>query len=73
MNVSPPEFFCSTTTVCLCYACAASGPDKIGETVAVIRGMNVKTFKIPEDAIEWLTDPTDSQCLLTTQVMRLLG
>ena len=73
MNVSPPEFFCSATTVCLGYACAPSGPDNLGETVAVNRGMNVKTFEISEDATEWLTDPADSQCLLTTQVIRLLG
>ena len=26
------------------------------ETVAVNRGMNVKTFETPEDAIEWLTN-----------------
>ena len=26
------------------------------ETIAVNRGMNVKTFETPEDAIEWLTD-----------------
>jgi hypothetical protein len=30
-------------------------PTRLGETVAVNRGMNVKTFKTPEDAIEWLT------------------
>ena len=28
---------------------------RLGETVAVNRGMNVKTFETPEDAIEWLT------------------
>jgi hypothetical protein len=31
-------------------------PTRLGETVAVNRGMNVKTFETPEDAIEWLTD-----------------
>ena len=30
-------------------------PTRLGETVAVNRGMNVKTFQTPEDAIEWLT------------------
>jgi len=30
-------------------------PAKFGETVAVNRGMNVKTFENQEDAIEWLT------------------
>ena len=30
-------------------------PTGLGETVAVNRGMNVKTFKTPEDAIDWLT------------------
>ena len=34
---------------------------RLGETVAVNRGMNVKTFKTPEDAIEWLNYPLDSQ------------
>ena len=29
---------------------------RLGETVAVNRGMNVKTFETPEDAIAWLTD-----------------
>ncbi|HET8670749.1 MAG TPA: STAS/SEC14 domain-containing protein [Candidatus Saccharimonadales bacterium] len=28
---------------------------RLGETVAVNRGMNVKTFETLEDAIEWLT------------------
>ena len=55
--------------LCMCLF----GTRQDGETVAVNRGMNVKTFEIPEDAIEWLTDPTDSQSLLTTQLMRLLG
>ena len=31
-------------------------PTRLGETVAVNRGMNVKTFETPEDAIAWLTD-----------------
>lgn len=31
-------------------------PTRLGETVAVNRGMNVKTFETVEDAIEWLTD-----------------
>ena len=31
-------------------------PTRLGETIAVNRGMNVKTFETPEDAIEWLTD-----------------
>jgi hypothetical protein len=31
-------------------------PTRLGETVAVNRGMNVKTFETPEDAIEWLTN-----------------
>jgi SpoIIAA-like len=31
-------------------------PTRLGETVAVNRGMNVKTFETAEDAIEWLTD-----------------
>ena len=31
-------------------------PTRLGETVAVNRGMNVKTFETLEDAIEWLTD-----------------
>ena len=26
------------------------------ETIAVNRGMNVKTFETPQDAIEWLAD-----------------
>ena len=30
-------------------------PERYGETVAVNRGMNVRTFEIQEDAIEWLT------------------
>jgi SpoIIAA-like len=29
-------------------------PGKYGETVAVNRGMNVKVFETPADAIEWL-------------------
>jgi hypothetical protein len=28
---------------------------RLGETVAVNRGMNVKTFETPKEAIEWLT------------------
>ena len=31
-------------------------PTRFGETVAVNRGMNVKIFEAPENAIEWLTD-----------------
>jgi hypothetical protein len=31
-------------------------PTRLGETVAVNRGMNVKTFETQEDALEWLTD-----------------
>jgi hypothetical protein len=31
-------------------------PDKLGETVAQNRGMNVKVFKTLEDAIRWLTN-----------------
>ena len=31
-------------------------PTRLGETIAVNRGMNVKTFETVEDAIEWLTD-----------------
>ena len=31
-------------------------PTRLGETVAVNRGMNVKTFETSEDANEWLTD-----------------
>ena len=30
---------------------------RLGETVAVNRGMIVKVFETPEDAIEWLTNP----------------
>ena len=30
-------------------------PERFGETVAVNRGMNVKVFETPEDAMEWLT------------------
>jgi hypothetical protein len=30
-------------------------PTRLGETVAVNRGMNVKTFETQEDALEWLT------------------
>ena len=29
-------------------------PQRFGETVAVNRGMNVKTFETPEEAFEWL-------------------
>jgi hypothetical protein len=29
-------------------------PERLGETVAVNRGMNIKVFETPEDAIEWL-------------------
>ena len=29
-------------------------PQRYGETVAVNRGMNVKTFETPEEAFEWL-------------------
>lgn len=29
-------------------------PGRYGETVAVNRGMNVKTFETPEEALEWL-------------------
>ena len=32
-------------------------PERLGETVAVNRGMDVKIFETPEDAIEWLTKP----------------
>ena len=32
-------------------------PAKYGETVAVNRGVNVKVFETPGDAIEWLTTP----------------
>jgi hypothetical protein len=32
-------------------------PARLGETVAVNRGMIVKVFETPEDAIEWLTNP----------------
>ena len=31
-------------------------PTRLGETIAVNRGMNVKSFETLEDAIEWLTD-----------------
>ena len=31
-------------------------PTRLGETVAVNRGMNVKTFETQEDALEWLTN-----------------
>ena len=34
---------------------------RLGETVAVNRGMIVKVFETPEDAIEWLNYPLDSQ------------
>ena len=30
-------------------------PGRLGETVAVNRGMDVKVFETLEDAIEWLT------------------
>ena len=30
-------------------------PRRSGETVAVNRGMNVKVFEAPEDALKWLT------------------
>jgi hypothetical protein len=30
-------------------------PERLGETVAVNRGMDVKVFETPEDAMEWLT------------------
>lgn len=33
-------------------------PQKYGETVAVNRGMNVKTFDTPEEAFEWLECPS---------------
>ena len=33
-------------------------PQKYGETVAVNRGMNVKTFDTPEEAFEWLERPS---------------
>lgn len=33
-------------------------PQKYGETVAVNRGMNVKTFDTPEEAFEWLEGPS---------------
>jgi hypothetical protein len=29
-------------------------PGRFGETVAVNRGMNIKTFETPEEAFEWL-------------------
>ena len=32
-------------------------PQRYGETVAVNRGMNVKTFETPEEAFEWLERP----------------
>jgi hypothetical protein len=32
-------------------------PQRYGETVAVNRGMNVKTFETPEEAFEWLECP----------------
>jgi hypothetical protein len=31
-------------------------PARLGETVAVNRGMIIKVFEAPEDAIEWLTE-----------------
>ena len=31
-------------------------PTRLGETVAVNRGMILKVFETPEDAIEWLTN-----------------
>ena len=31
-------------------------PTRLGETIAVNRGMNVKTLETPENAIDWLTD-----------------
>ena len=31
-------------------------PARLGETVAVNRGMIIKVFEAPEDAIEWLTN-----------------
>jgi len=34
---------------------------RLGETVAVNRGMIVKVFETPEDAIEWLNYPLASQ------------
>ena len=30
-------------------------PGRLGETVAINRGMDVKVFATPENAIEWLT------------------
>jgi hypothetical protein len=33
-------------------------PARYGETVAINRGMIIKVFETPEDAIEWLTDRT---------------
>jgi hypothetical protein len=32
-------------------------PRRYGETVAVNRGMHVKTFETPEEAVEWLERP----------------
>ena len=32
-------------------------PARLGETVAVNRGMIIKVFETPEDAIEWLNSP----------------
>ena len=32
-------------------------PQRYGETVAVNRGMDVKTFETPEEAFEWLERP----------------
>jgi hypothetical protein len=34
-------------------------PDKFGETVAVNRGMLVKAFDNPEEALAWLEKPSD--------------
>ena len=36
-------------------------PARLGETVAVNRGMIIKVFGTPEDAIEWLTTHADSR------------
>jgi len=36
-------------------------PARLGETVAMNRGMVVKVFETPENAIEWLNYPLDSQ------------
>jgi hypothetical protein len=35
-------------------------PEKFGETVAVNRGMRVKVFDNPEEALEWLGRPSAS-------------